>query len=475
MKKRFIAVALLAATVSLSALGGCVVNAKGIASIEKTGTAGLVDTYTITYTDGTTSTFTVTNGKDGEDASKITVDDVYEFYKQTDPDITKEEFVNKFLTVENGGTSQDNLNALSSLFRSGLKVYTVFKESKYNAALGKFVATDASYTGSAVIYKIDDDYTYLLTNYHVVYDAKDVGTDKICYKAFAYMYGSEYKPYANEDGEVVAADDFALSCEYVGGSAACDVGILKVPTATLKAVYPYAQAVTVNQSYEVGQTVYALGNLGNAGLSLTKGVVSVDVEMVTINIDYDRMYYLLRTDADLDHGSSGGGLFNADGEYIALCNSGREDIQSINNAVPASTVVPCVEGILHYNGLDANEHATYRLLLGVTVNEANCRYVYDTKKGSGSIVADITVSEPLDGEQNPIAGKIADKLGLKVGDIIRAISINGVKYEVTRMFRMSEVLMRVREGDGVTITYERNNEQKESAAYTVLKSDLTAA
>lgn len=38
----------------------------GIASITKTATAGLVDTYTITYTNGTTSTFTVTNGQDGD-------------------------------------------------------------------------------------------------------------------------------------------------------------------------------------------------------------------------------------------------------------------------------------------------------------------------------------------------------------------------------------------------------------------------
>ena len=37
----------------------------GIASIEKTATVGKVDTYTITYDDGTTSTFTVTNGDDG--------------------------------------------------------------------------------------------------------------------------------------------------------------------------------------------------------------------------------------------------------------------------------------------------------------------------------------------------------------------------------------------------------------------------
>lgn len=37
----------------------------GISNIRKTSTSGLVDTYTITYTDGTTTTFTVTNGQNG--------------------------------------------------------------------------------------------------------------------------------------------------------------------------------------------------------------------------------------------------------------------------------------------------------------------------------------------------------------------------------------------------------------------------
>lgn len=36
-------------------------NGRGIASIKKTGTTGSVDTYTITYTDDTTSTFTINN------------------------------------------------------------------------------------------------------------------------------------------------------------------------------------------------------------------------------------------------------------------------------------------------------------------------------------------------------------------------------------------------------------------------------
>ena len=43
----------------------------GISSIQKTSTAGLVDTYTITYTDGNSDTFTVTNGADGADGNHI--------------------------------------------------------------------------------------------------------------------------------------------------------------------------------------------------------------------------------------------------------------------------------------------------------------------------------------------------------------------------------------------------------------------
>lgn len=45
-------------------------NGNGISSIRKTGTSGLVDTYTITLTDGTKPTFTVTNGAKGDIGEK---------------------------------------------------------------------------------------------------------------------------------------------------------------------------------------------------------------------------------------------------------------------------------------------------------------------------------------------------------------------------------------------------------------------
>ena len=47
-----------------------VTNGKGITKIEKTATSGLVDTYTITFNDATTSTFQVTNGAKGDKGEK---------------------------------------------------------------------------------------------------------------------------------------------------------------------------------------------------------------------------------------------------------------------------------------------------------------------------------------------------------------------------------------------------------------------
>lgn len=55
----------------------------GISGIAKTGTAGLNDTYTISYADGTTSTFIVTNGAKGDTGNQTYV---WIAYSATEPD-----------------------------------------------------------------------------------------------------------------------------------------------------------------------------------------------------------------------------------------------------------------------------------------------------------------------------------------------------------------------------------------------------
>ena len=86
----------------------------GIQKIEKTGTEGLVDTYTITYTNGQTTTYTVTNGADGEkgdtgdkgekgepgqNATDDQVENAVEKYFETNPPIDNQEMLEK--SIEN--------------------------------------------------------------------------------------------------------------------------------------------------------------------------------------------------------------------------------------------------------------------------------------------------------------------------------------------------------------------------------------
>lgn len=65
---------------------------RGIVSIEKTGTTGLVDTYTITYTDNTTSTFNVANGKGITNIEKISTNLLIDTYRISFNDGTTQDY-----------------------------------------------------------------------------------------------------------------------------------------------------------------------------------------------------------------------------------------------------------------------------------------------------------------------------------------------------------------------------------------------
>ena len=77
-----------------------VTNGKEISSIDKTGTDGLVDTYTITFNDGTNSTFTVTNGKGISNIRKTGTDGLVDTYT-----ITFNDGTNSTFTVTNGDSA----------------------------------------------------------------------------------------------------------------------------------------------------------------------------------------------------------------------------------------------------------------------------------------------------------------------------------------------------------------------------------
>lgn len=462
-KSKIFASVAVAATLSLGALSGCFSGSVGIKSIELTNTVGLVDYYTITYTDGSTSQFTVTNGKDGADGKdgtyvkEVTAQDVFNTYRSIyGDDVTFEEFCEKYLTISSTGGVNTALNAT---LRSCLKVYSSFTEQD-----GRWSQKDATYCGSAVIYKMDAAYTYIVTNYHVVYDSAALTDSKISDKIYAYLYGSESKPVLING--TYSYDNYAIPCTYIGGAITYDVAVIRANTADVLGVNPVAAPVDITYDYYVGEDVFAVGNPDDGGLSVTKGIVSVDSDYCNLSIDGTaRSYRSIRTDVALTHGSSGGGLFNADGKLIGLNNAGDEEITSMNYAIPASAVKGVADGIIFYNNQNHAVKATRRTYLGVTSQSLNSRYVYDSTTGYGYIKEDVTISSVE-------SGSFGKTLGLKEDDVIRAITVNGEKYTINRYFQISDLLLNVREGDSVTVTCERNGNEIDLRA-TVPASALT--
>ena len=133
-----------------------------VVSIVKTGSDGLKDTYTITYSNGTISFLEIENGKD---ADSINIDDLYNKYLELYPDITYEEFINKILDND----VDTNSFAIHKALRSSAKIYAEFTESYRVGPMSSGKETAFS-LGSSVIYKVEEDYTYFLTNYHIVYN-----------------------------------------------------------------------------------------------------------------------------------------------------------------------------------------------------------------------------------------------------------------------------------------------------------------
>lgn len=441
---------------------------RSIVSIEKTSSNGLKDVYTITYTDGTTSTFEIkngANGEDGENGKDLDINDLFNKYLESHPTATYEDFLREVVVVN------PNLNSISAnkVLLSSAKVYTEFT-AEYLINPFQSVTDTSISCGSAVIYKIESDYTYFITNYHVVYNRSAKESDKLSKRIKLYLYGSESEPV--KTGEVDSYGyslydygSYALSGEYVGGSLTYDIALIKVPTSQVLNVNDKVSAITFADEYYVGQTAIAVGNPEDEGLSVTQGVISVDDEYIGLAIDGEtRAYRSMRIDTAIYSGSSGGGLFNSKGELIGITNAGDGTDQNVNYAIPLPVVKGVVRNIEYYSaqGLKSGK----RITLGVTIIGKNTKYIYDATLGYGKVKEDLEV-------ETVTSGSIIEKLGLNSGYILKSFTKNGTVYTLNRSFDIGDFLLTVRSGDVITATFYNGAETVTGNAYTVLDSDLT--
>ncbi len=229
-------------------------------------------------------------------------------------------------------------------------------------------------TGSGVIV---DKEGYIVTNNHVVGDAKEV--------------------------EVRLSDRSKFVAQVIGRDPDTDLAILKVTADHDLPTVPFGDSSKVR----VGQWVLAVGNPFALDRTVTLGVVS-GLERDAVRLS--RYEAFIQTDASINPGNSGGPLFNIQGEVIGINTAIINFAQGIGFAIP-SNMVQQVAGQLRARG------KVVRGWLGVGIQEVTVELAskFGIKETDGVLVNDVFENEP------------AARAGLKPGDIIG--KVNGVRVE----------------------------------------------
>ncbi len=349
------------------------------------------------------------------------------------------------ITVEGGETNNITINgsetsevlAASKALLSSVSILCEFRGQRLQGS-----GSEPYYSlGSGVIYKLDKikGDAYIITNYHVVYDAQSNTANKISSKISVMLYGQEY-------------EDYMMNASYIGGSEQYDIAVLKISGNThLMSSSAVAAGFANSNDVSVLEKVIAIGNPGGNGISSTVGYVNVDSEEIDLDGDGKKEFRVIRTDAAVNSGNSGGGLFNLKGEVVGIVNAKMADdsVDNIGYAIPSNIAKAVADNIVFYCDGTAQE-CPKRILMGITVTHTNLRTEYNTETGRVRRFETVIVDSVN-------AGSPVERLIYK-GDIINSITIDGVTYEVTRIFHVVDSMLNARLSSQVTINITRNGQ-----------------
>jgi len=318
---------------------------------------------------------------------------------------------------------------------------------------------DYSSEGSGVIYKMDksEGDAFIITNYHVVYDASSNTENGISNDISVYLYGSEI-------------EEKAIEATYVGGSLYYDIAVLRVEDSEILAESSACEIdVADSDEIVVGDGAIAIGNAQGLGISSTSGVVSVDSEHITMTAADGKTevsFRVMRVDTAINSGNSGGGLYDDEGNLIGIVNAKivYDGVENIGYAIPSNVAVSIAENIIDYC-YGADTKRVQRALLGITVSTSDSKAVYDSTTGLVSIEETVSVYEVS-------AGSLADGV-LQAEDILVSATVGGNTTNITRQYHIIDMMLDVRVGDVVTLKILRTGEEK-TVSITITEDCLTA-
>ncbi len=425
--KKSIALA-LACILLLPLLAGCGEEAEEVVSIQKA-YINKAGELIITYTDGIKDNLGVVVGADGSDGQDGT--DGLDGNDGSD-----------------GSSGGSIVEVVGTALRSSVSIFCTYNEGR-----------DESYAGgSGVIYQLDKEQgnAFVITNYHVVHSSDGKTNNGISENIKVYLYGGEL------EGQEIQA-------QYVGGSQNYDIAVLYLENSELLKNSDVAP-VSIGDSDQVipGQTAIAVGNAEGEGISVTTGIVSVESEQITLEASdgtKDIDHRVMRIDTAVNHGNSGGGLFNDRGQLIGIVNAKmvEEDVENIGYAIPSSVAIAVAQNIIDYC-FEQDCTTAMRPMLGITIVNSASKGVYDETTGTMRIEQTIQVAEI--GETSLVYGL------MEVDDVFVAITLNGQTRQITRQHHVIDMMLWARAGDEIQLTIRRGD-MEEVVCVTLPESCLT--
>ncbi|MBV8063123.1 MAG: Do family serine endopeptidase, partial [Nevskia sp.] len=222
---------------------------------------------------------------------------------------------------------------------------------------------------------------YILTNQHVVSDAKEV--------------------------TVRLSDHRQLPAQVVGSDERADIALLKIDAKGLPAV-----KLADMKKTRVGEWVLAIGSPFGFDYSVTAGIISAKGR----NLDTEQYVPFIQTDAAINPGNSGGPLFNLRGEVVGVNSqiySQTGGFMGVAFAIPIDIASKVAREL-------KDKGKVTRGWLGVVVQEVdrNLAKSFNLPKPEGALVARVLPDSP------------AQQAGLKAGDVL--LRYNGAELVSSR-------------------------------------------
>lgn len=317
-------------------------------------------------------------------------------------------------TSSSSSTSSEDLSGVSSNVMPSIVSITGKFETTSQSWFGQTQSSESEGVGSGIIIGKKDGKILIVTNNHVVADAKSLSVGFV-------------------DGK-------SASATIRGTDSDADLAVVEVNTKDMKAsTLKKIAVITLGDSSKLktGERAIAIGNALGYGQSVTGGYISALNRQVQLT---DKTMTLIQTDAAINPGNSGGALLNSKGELIGIntVKYSSEDVEGMGYAIPINTAKPIINKLIKNEATSESEQA----YLGVSGQTIDSSMASQFDMPSGVYVQQVIKNSP------------AQKAGISAGDVI--VSIDG--SSVSTMDGLKEKISNLKAGKKVKIVVKRQNQ-----------------